>query len=72
MSRFTRTVLSLLIVDIGLILFLTFGAAFPSRIAVPDPTVAQPDDFYDYSAKASPVGKPVKTTLAMASLSKLN
>ena len=58
MSWFTKTVLAFVIVDASLILFLTFGAVFPKRIAVPEPGIAQAEDFYDFSAKASPVVRP--------------
>ena len=54
MSRYTRTMLALIVADACLILFLTFGAVFPSRIALPQYAQVMPDEFYDFSAKTSP------------------
>jgi hypothetical protein len=58
MSRYTRTVLSLAVADAILVLFLTFGAVFPSRLSIPDAGDAMPEEFYDYTAKISPFQVP--------------
>ncbi len=54
MSRYTRTLLSLIVADCLLILFITFGSVFPRRMDVSQPGTAMPDSYYDYSAKVSP------------------
>lgn len=54
MSRYTRTMLGLLLLDAVLVLFLTFGAVFPSRLRIPDSAEAFPETFYNFSAKRSP------------------
>ena len=54
MSNFTKTLLGLTFVNALLVLFLSFGAVFPSRVSLADPADALPNNFYDYSAKASP------------------
>jgi hypothetical protein len=54
MSWFSRTVLGLVIVNACLVLFLTFGAVFPSRLSVSELGSGMPDSFYDHSAKSSP------------------
>lgn len=58
MSRYTRTVLSLIVADAVLVLLLTFGAVFPSRLAIPPAGEAMPHEFYDYTAKISPFDVP--------------
>lgn len=72
MSRYTRTILSLLVADAILVLFLTFGAVFPSRLAIPDAGEAWPEEFYDYTAKVSPLDIPkpekrIKSTIPVFS-----
>jgi hypothetical protein len=59
-SRFTKTLLSLIIADVLFLLFMTFGYAFPSKMALPDPQKALAEAEYDYSAKASPFVVPQK------------
>lgn len=54
MSHYTRTVLALIAADAVLVLFLTFGAIFPSRLSIPDVRGAATEAFYDDSSKASP------------------
>jgi hypothetical protein len=68
MSRFTRTLFGCVIADAALVLFLTFGYVFPSRISVHDPDQAMPEAYYDYSAKISPVeaAKPVRAKRRIA------
>ena len=46
MSRFTRTVLTLLVADCLLILFITFGYVFPDRLQTKQPGEAMPN-IYD-------------------------
>lgn len=48
--------LSLIITDVLLLLFMTYGYAFPSRIPLPDPRQPLPSYEYDNSAKTSPFG----------------
>ncbi len=57
-SRTRRTLFSLAIGDAALLLFITYGSVFPSRIAVPEPGRAMAEDYYDYSAKSSPLEVP--------------
>ena len=54
MSRYSRALLSLIVIDCLLILFITFGYAFPDRLHVREPGTAKPPSYYDYSAKVSP------------------
>lgn len=68
MSRYTRTILSLLVADAVLVLFLTFGAVFPSRLAIPDAGEAWPEEFYDYTAKVSPLDIPKPEKRVKASI----
>jgi hypothetical protein len=75
MSWFTKTVLAFVIVDVCLVLFLSYGAVFPKRMTLPDPREAQAAEFYDFSAKGSPVagGKvsPKRVITARASFGEL-
>jgi hypothetical protein len=54
-SRFSRTVRYILIADVTLILILIVGFVFPSKLTLPEPGQAQPEAYYDYSAKVSPI-----------------
>ena len=63
LSRYSRTLLTLIVADVLLLLFLTYGYAFPSHMALPDPQRRLPEAYYDYSAKTSPFvvsAKPAK------------
>src|SRR5512142_2935006 len=59
LSAFSKAILSLVIADVVLLLVLTYGSVFPSRIkiTIPDPEQQQPDSYYDSSAKVSPFPK---------------
>ncbi len=53
-SCFRRTVSSLLLGDAALMMFLTYGYVFPSRMSLPEMNQNLPEQYYDYSAKSSP------------------
>jgi hypothetical protein len=48
------------------VLFLTFGAVFPSPLAIPDAGEAMPEEFYGYTAKVSPFEVPAEPKRAKA------
>lgn len=58
MSRLKKTLFTLVLGDAALVLFLTFGSVFPSRLEVTAPGSAMPEQYYDYSAKSSPFEVP--------------
>lgn len=57
LSGFGRTLVILVIADVALLLFLTWGWIFPSRMNLPEPEAQQPASYYDYTAKISPLPK---------------
>jgi hypothetical protein len=60
MSRYTRTILTLLVANACLVLFLTYGAVFPSRLGIPNAGEAMPDEYYDFTVKESPFYVPAE------------
>ncbi len=65
-TRFRRTVLGFLAADALLLLFLTYGSVFPSRMSIPEVGQSMPEQYYDYSAKSSPFEVPKDTRRAAA------
>jgi hypothetical protein len=60
MSGYTRTILALAVANACLVLFLTYGAVFPSRLGIPSAGEAMPDEYYDFTVKESPFYVPAE------------
>jgi hypothetical protein len=57
LSAFTALLLTLMITDVVLLLILTYGVVFPSRMKIADPAASPDTSTYDESAKLSPIPK---------------